>query len=292
MKILIVAKESKYEWERKKFGLSHEEIVKKYGAEGANLEAILKSHESQTASKAKLMQLLPDADITSISGIKRRIFGYDLVIAFGGDNSFQYVSHYVGETPIMGINSDPSRSVGALCAWSVSNLADAINAINSAKYAIENWITLQAEIDGVPLMPATSEYFFGEDRRKDMSRHVMIYRGKRFEQKNSGIVIATGAGSTGWYDSAGRYIFQKSNKVPKTEQRAVFVITEPYHPKADDVLAGELLPGEELVLYSLNDAKGYATADSWEEYDFSRGKKAVIKISDKPLRVVVPVASA
>ena len=288
MKILIVAKESKYEWERKKLGLSHEGLIKKYSAEGANLEAILKGHERQTESLAKLVQLLPDADTIKMSELKDKIAGYDLVIAFGGDNSFQLISHYIREAPIMGINSDPERSTGALCAWSASRLEEVVSAIKNSAFTIENWTKLDATIDGVPLTQATSEYFFGEDRRKDMSRHVMVYRGKTFEQKSSGIIIATGAGSTGWYDSAGRYIFQKSNKVPKTEQRAVFVITEPYHPKADDVLAGELLPGEVLVIYSLNDAKGYATTDSWEEYDFSRGKKAAIQLSDTPLRVAVP----
>jgi len=292
MKVLIVAKESKYEWERKKLGLSHDELVAKYSAEGANLEAILKGHERQTNSLARLVQLLPDADTLKMSGLKDNIQGYDLVIAFGGDNSFQLISHYVGNVPIMGVNSDPERSTGALCAWSASRLEEVVSAIKNNVFATESWIRLNATIDGVPLTQATSEYFFGEDRRKDMSRYVMVYRGKRFEQKSSGVIIATGAGSTGWYDSAGRYIFQKSNEIPKTEQRAVFIITEPYHPKADDVLAGELLPGETLVIYSLNDAKGYATTDSWEEYDFSRGRKAVIEISDKPLRVIVPRGAA
>lgn len=287
-KILIVAKQSKYEYEKEKFGLSDEQIREKYKSEHANLEAILNSHELQLKSRARLKELLPNADMITMDQLKEPVRGYDLVISFGGDNSFTYTSHFVGNTPIMGVNSDPQRSTGALCAWSSQNLDEVTANITNENYKIQEWPRLEAKIDGKPIMPATSEYFFGERMRKDMTRHVLEYRGKKYEQKNSGMIIATGAGSTGWYDSAIKYLLPQGNQFPKTEKKAVFIMSEPYKPKPDEALAGELLPGEQLTLHSLNDGAGYASTDSWEEHDFSRGKTAVVTLSEQPLRVIVP----
>jgi len=289
-RILIVAKQSKYEYERKKFELSHEEIIAKYSAERANLEAILQSHDGQLKTRLTLQELLPDARLIMMDQLKEQILDYDMVISLGGDNSFIYVTHFIGNIPILGINSDPRRSTGALCAVTANSIERVAKSIQNEKFRIENWTRLQATIDGKLITPATSEYFFGEKLRKDMSRHILIYRGKEYEQKSSGIIIATGAGSTGWYDSANRFSWPGGDRFDKTEQKAAFIVTEPYRYVAlpSDVHASYILAGEELILHSLNDGDGYATADSWEEFDFSRGRKAVIRISDKPLKIIIP----
>ena len=52
------------------------------------------------------------------------------------------------------------------------------------------------------------------------------------------------------------------------------------------MLEGVLEKGQELRIHSLNDNKGILTADCIEEYEFKRGAEAVIRLSDKPLRVV------
>lgn len=290
MNILIVAKQSKVEYEQSKFGLSYGGLVAKYRAEHADLGAILESHERQVVCRQRLRELLPDADLLLMDALTAPVEDYEMVISFGGDNCFTYTSHYVGRIPLVGMNSDPAKSTGALCAWSSRDLEDAVARITRGDYAIEGWPLLEAEIDGTPIAKATSEYFFGERLRKDMSRHVLAYRGKEYEQKSSGLIVATGAGSTGWYHSSNRHAYPEGNTFPKTERKAAFVVTEPFRwqTRPDDVFAGDVLPGEELVLHSLNDGEGYAIADSWDEYDFSRGKEARIRLSADSLNVVVP----
>lgn len=286
MEIVVVAKESKYEYEQRKFGLTNAQLAEKYKSEHANLKAILTSHDVQLTSRKKILSLFPSAKLMMMSNLHASISA-DLVISLGGDNSFTYTSHFVVDTPIAGINSDPSRSTGALCGW--NDIFAFADMWKKMAYKKEAWIRLNAIIDGKQITPATCEYFLGEKLRKDMSRHILVYRGREYEQKSSGVLIVTGAGSTGWYDTAGRYHFPKGNRFAKTEKKARFLITEPFrYEKEKDLYAGELLPGEEVILYSLNDGQGYATADCWDEYDFSRGKKASIRISDSPLHVVVP----
>ncbi|MEK6964432.1 MAG: hypothetical protein AABX70_08490 [Nanoarchaeota archaeon] len=285
-KILVVTKQSKVEWEQEKFDLDEEGIRAKYSAEHANLDAILKAHERQLDTRQELHELLPTADFVAMNHLTQPVTDYDQVISLGGDNSFSYVTHHLTSTPIIGINSDPGRSTGALCTWNSTHLKEVVDQLLLGNYQTQEWTRLQATINGEPFTSATSEYFFGERERDQMSRHVVVYRGREYEEKNSGIIIATGAGSTGWYRSSGGKAFGK------TERKAAFLMTEPYlepnRSETDVLHQGELELGEELILHSLNDADGRASADSWEKKPFNRGSKAVVRISDQPLRVIVP----
>ncbi|MBI4144095.1 hypothetical protein HY486_02520 [Candidatus Woesearchaeota archaeon] len=296
MRILIVAKESKYEWDRKKFGISHEELVKKYSSEGANLKVIIDSHEHQLFVRKRFAELLPDARMIAMSGLKEPVKEQDLVVSLGGDNSFTYVTHFLDSIPIMGVNSDPSRSIGALCGWGSETPEQVIERIHNKQYRINKWTRLEGFVDNKPMALGTSEYFFGERLREFMSRHVLVYRGRlgemKYEQKNSGFIFATGAGSTGWYDSTVRYLHNEGRVFAPTEQKAVFIATEPYRFKRGvNIFEGELFPGDVVELQSLNDSEGIATSDCWENYEFHRGSTAIIRVSNQPLNVIVPESS-
>lgn len=297
MNILIVAKHSKYEWERKRLHLSHDELLAKYNKEHASLDAILRSHEKQISARENLAQILPSSTLimmdvfqaaNGLKGLVELNSEINMVLVLGGDNSFTCVSHMVGDYPILGINSDPERSVGCLTRWSIENDEDIFNlveAIDFENYVIEPWTRLEATINGKSVTPATSEYFFGERQRNHMSRHVIVHQGREFEQKCSGIIFATGAGSTGWYSSASRHPAWSPNG-----KFCGFAVTEMYSSCPSDIstpVVECISPEEEIILYSLNDNEGLLSIDSWEEHNFCRGSEARIKVG-RPLNVVVP----
>lgn len=290
MRKLIVIKQSKYEYEREKFNLSHDEIVKKYSKERANLDAILESHEKQLQVRNSILDIIPDSIICSMDDISQSIKEIDdkydtIIISVGGDNLFTYVTHSADCIPILGVNSDPERSVGCLTRWAIHNnkdVYDMVEMLDFGEFDIVNWTRLSATIDGKIITPATSEYFFGERLRNDMSRHVIVYKGMEYEQKCSGVIFATGAGSTGWYKSATRVIRKKIWSAE--EEKAHFVITEPYN---SPVMYGEIEGDEEVIIYSLNDGDGIASVDSWETFPFTRGSKAKISLGE-PLNIIIP----
>jgi NAD kinase len=296
MKVLIVAKHSKYEWERKKFNLSHEQIVHKYSKERANLDAILQANDKQKEAR-DLFSNIMNADMVMMDAVEDTIKGYDLVVVLGGDNSFTKVSHFINnDTVILGVNSDPDRSDGHLLPYSITDnqsVFDLCEIIDFEQFITHEWPTLEATLDGKKIVPATSEYFFGERQRNKMSRHILVYEGNEYEQKSSGIIITTGAGSTGWFSSAN--IDPKTRKpyrdswLPELNTVA-FTVTEPFNNGARLNNFGNIggYYGEEITLYSLNDDDGMVSVDSWEEYGFQRGSEAKIKIG-KPLNVVVPI---
>lgn len=285
MKILIIAKHSKYEWERKKFSLSHREIVNKYNKERANLPAILKSHSKQLAVRDTFINVFNNSLFIMSDDIdKHNLDTFDLVIVLSGDNIFCKISHHVNNTPILGINSDPERSTGHLTSWAINNNSDVhnlINMLNSDNYKIKNWTRLEATIDGNKITPATNEYFFGERVSNKMSRHILVHNGREQEQKCSGILITTGSGSSGWYNSVpnNKGIFDPTLKL------GAFIVREPYMPTDDGIYVGDIGPGDELILYSLNDDEGLVSVDSWEEFPFTRGSEGRISIGN-PLRVL------
>lgn len=290
MNILLVVKQSKYEWEKEKFSLSHDKIVKKYSKERANINAILSSYERQLEVRNMVKSIIPYDDMCFMADAPKYLSNgdYDLVMVLGGDNSFTFVSHSVKDTPILGVNSDPGRSVGCLTRWAINSIEDVSNLVTLltlGKFDIQKWTRIEATIDGNPIVQASNEYYFGERMANKMSRHVLVYKGIEYEQKSSGIIIASGAGSTGWYNSAwgGFAAFDP------TEDRVEFIVREMYSsvPSHEDVYHGHFFTDEEIVLYSLNDDEGMVSVDSWEEFPFTRGSEARIRIG-QPLNVVVP----
>lgn len=290
MRILIVAKQSKYEWEQQKFGLTHDELVKKYSSERANLDAILSSHEKQLQVRECLTRVVPNSSMCLMDKAPNFLDDadapakdyYDLIIVLGGDNSFTYVSHWAKDIPILGVNSDPERSVGCLTRWAINDdqdVFDMVEMLDFGEFDIKSWTRLGATIDGRIITPATSEYFLGEQMRKNMSRHILVHNGVEHEQKCSGIIFATGAGSTGWYRSATR-----KDSWSVEDKLARFAITEPYNAP---VMHGEIKEGDEVILYSLNDSEGYVSVDSWEEEAFTRGSEARIYLGPS-LNIVTP----
>jgi len=285
MNILIVSKYSKLEWEEKTLGLTRDELIKKYSKEKANLNAILKSHEKQLAVRNTFKSVFNNASFVMLEDANKQVLDlYDLVIVCGGDNALTKVSHYLHSTPLLGINSDPERSSGCLTRYKIKDdqdVYDLAEKLDFGEFNIEQWTRLEAMVDGKVITSATSEYFFGERLRKDMSRHILVYRGQEIEQKCSGLIVATGAGSTGWLRSSGHNM----GIWKPTEKWFGFVATEPYNKTGFEYR--ELNEDEELKLYSLNDNDGMCSVDSWEEVPFSRGSEARIYLGE-PLQVLVP----
>lgn len=288
-KIIIVPKLSKYELDMHIHNLSHQEVIDKYTNEGIDVERILKSHERQKQSLEKLKKLFPEEHFILRDNLTKEMAKTaDLIISLGGDNHFTYLSHYIEDNLILGINSDPIGSDGALTNFTIDSFEKLVDKIKQGDFEVEEWTRLEAIVNNRKTNLVTSEVFIGENERKNMSRHILKLGNKKEEQRGSGFLISTGAGSTGWYDSALRYLHKNGKTFKKTEKIARFLLTEPFRGKKSgfSMLHGVLKPEQELELHSLNDTNGKLILDSHKEYDFNMGAKVIIRISDKPLRVV------
>ena len=119
---------------------------------------------------------------------------FDLVITVGGDGTFLEASHHIkANTPILGVNSDPQRSVGFFCACNAENFENFFNGLSIQPKLQLNRLSLF--IDKSPIgPPVLNDVLFANPNPAATTR----YQINNNSYRNSGLLISTGAGSTAW----------------------------------------------------------------------------------------------
>ncbi|MBI2931361.1 MAG: NAD(+)/NADH kinase [Planctomycetes bacterium] len=277
---VLIPKATKIEHDLKRLALTPAQLPAYYGADHA--DAIYASHERQLEMRRRVRALLPEVrEIPREEISAQALAGASLVIALGGDNHFIYVTHFLDGVPVLGVNADRLRSHGGLLSVNEENLEETVRRLRGEDPAPESWTRIEATVDGRFAGRATSEFFVGETFRKHMSRHVLRKNdGREEEQKCSGVLVASGAGSTGWYGAYGES-FGRTQPVARWAATEAFPHGTPY-----GMGTGELRPGDTLTIRSRNDAQGVVSVDCLKDVPFDYGCVATFRVSDVPLRVV------
>lgn len=298
--ILVVSKRSRYERDQQELALSDAQMMKRYEELGESGARVLSSHERQRAAVAVCSQELSEKQVIRVEDLRERLQagGVGAIIALGGDDFLKLVSQLVDDVPVLGVNSDPVTSSGVLLSTPIDSVGLAIRCVEAGCYRIEEWTRIQLTIDGRDCGRALNDVVFGKRDFRFMSRHQLEYRGERLEQRSSGLLVATGVGSTGWYSSAGLYFGDEDRSFPRTEPELRFELREP-QPRVETRGAersvtlpphseGRVLVGETIRITSLNDGDGIASRDSLDTIPFQRGAVAEIGVSQSPLKVIIP----
>ncbi len=134
-KILVVYKKSTFEiYQSSKDRFVMEFIRKKT----KDVEAMKQSDNIQKHSLDKIISVVDKsginydimyrADLTEINN-------KDLVISVGGDGTFLEVSHYIRNgIPVLGVNSNPERSIGYFCCTHAEKFEIYLNEIEKKTY--------------------------------------------------------------------------------------------------------------------------------------------------------------
>jgi hypothetical protein len=259
-------------------------MCRQYKRQKLNVEHILDSHKLQQQGKKRLHKLLPAEAIIPRTGFVPK--DKKVVISYGGDNHFQYVARYLDNQILIGLNPDPSRSDGCLTQINIEEFEAKFEGILCGKYQLAHWNRFSVKVDHMRLRyPVLCEAYFGEHQRENMSRHMLHWKRMSTRQRGSGLLVYTGAGSSGWAQSAtGR------NSFFRTEEYLRFALAEPYAGRISklDRIAGEFKPGESFSVTSMNDSEGVVVLDALQSYPFPMG--AVAKINTAPkLQVLIPL---
>lgn len=216
MKFAVAVKRTKWERDLIRFG-SEEETRKIYSLQDSAYDRVYGSHMRQIAALEQLKSALPHSDffyreeLEQLSELEKS--RYDGLISLGGDNHFIYIAMFAGSMPLIGINSDPMTSQGALIYFHCDDFLESLERSRHKEsptqaFDIEHWSTIGCDLvysDGtiVQTGPSISEISIRNDFPDAMSRYLIrIDTGDLEEQKSSGLLLATGAGSTGWYRNA------------------------------------------------------------------------------------------
>lgn len=226
---------------------------------------------------------------------------FEVVVVVGQDGLVANAAKYVGDVPIVAVNPDPQRIDGILLPFQLDAARDAVARVLAGR-AQTRAVTL-AEVnlhDGQRLL-AFNDLFVGCSSH--VSARYQLQVGPRQEQQSSsGILIATGAGSTGWLSSVfnmaagiAQWLGGGTRERPQMnwdDRRLVWAVREPFVSRSSqaELVIGQVSEGQELVVESLMPAAGVIFSDGVEAdfLEFNTGAIARISVSGHRARLVVP----
>lgn len=124
----------------------------------------------------------------------------DLVVTVGQDGLVSNTAKYLSGQPILAINPDPERFDGVLLPFTVADAEPALHASLYGSVRTRSITLAKAELTTGQSLLAFNDFFIGASSH--VSARYRIAIGDRAEnQSSSGIIVSTGAGSTGWLQS-------------------------------------------------------------------------------------------
>lgn len=224
----------------------------------------------------------------------------DLIVTLGQDGLVANTAKYVMAQPIVAVNPEPERFDGVLLPFLPAQARGAVEKVIQARATIRE-VTL-AEIslqDGQRLL-AFNDLFIGA--RSHVSALYRISCGNKAEvQSSSGVLVSTGAGSTGWLSSVFNMVsgvasacggtVVKPVRMPWEDRRLIYVVREPFvsrHSQAN-IVTGMIEAGVEFVLESLMPSGGVVFSDGMEAdfLQFNSGAIATVRAAEQRARLVV-----
>ncbi len=208
--VLLVYKKSKlalYVHEKK--NPRYERLVEEGGQMATSLEA---AHHAHEAALSAVKQICANLGLKVRTHYRARVTKEStkgrLVITVGGDGTVLDASHKLqvenGAT-LFGVNSDPDRSVGFLCASRADNFESVLTKVLDNQLSPMRLPRVRGDIDGVPLpFPVLNEVLFAHRNPAGTSRYALVTDGAEEEaHKSSGLWVAGPVGSTAAIASAG-----------------------------------------------------------------------------------------
>lgn len=219
----------------------------------------------------------------------------DIVVTIGPDGLVVNTAKYLDGQPLVAINPDPSRIDGVLLPF---DMRTGRVGIEKALAGGDCWDVTMAEAtlnDGQSIR-AVNDLFIGQ-RTHVSARYRLKFEGNTENQSSSGIIVSTGAGSTGWLRSIVAGARAIAGVEDKSEPRfdwdarqLVFNVREPFESRTSTarIVCGTINDDTPLEIISHMPQNGVIFSDGVEEdfLQFNSGSVARIGLAARTLRLV------
>ena len=224
----------------------------------------------------------------------------DVVVTLGQDGLVANTAKYAGAQPIVAINPEPTRFDGILLPFLPDQAQMAVGRVLENKAKTREVTLASATLGDGQRLLAFNDLFLGA--RSHVSAMYRISYGDHSEaQSSSGVLVSTGAGSTGWVSSAFNMASAIAGfcgaepiqgiRMPWEDPRLLYIVREPFLSRHSQIgiVAGMLKAGEHLQLESLMPSGGAIFSDGVEaDYlEFNSGAVARVAAADQRARLVV-----
>jgi len=230
----------------------------------------------------------------------------DVIVTVGQDGLVVNTAKYLHGQPIVAVNPDPARYDGILLPFTAREAPFGVARTINDQAAYHRITMAEVSLNDGQRLLACNDFLIGQ-RTHVSSRYRMTWRKRTEEQSSSGVLISTGAGSTGWLSStqnmaaalAGflcRSRHEKPPPMPRLQMkwddpRLAFVVREPFRSRATGInlAAGMLEAGEELTLESRMPEGGVIFSDGIEAdaLAFNSGAVATVRTAQQQTLLVM-----
>jgi NAD kinase len=223
-----------------------------------------------------------------------------VVVVIGQDGLVANTAKYVGDLPIIAVNPDPTRNDGVLLPFEIRGARAAVRRVLDRRAKTREITLAEVNTNDGQRMLAFNDFFVGCSSH--VSARYTIEAAPDIEsQSSSGVLISTGAGSTGWLSSlfnmtAGFCRFAGGREPQPVsmnweDRRLMWAVREPFRSKhsSADLVAGILDEGDELVIGSQMPTSGVIFSDGIESdfLEFNSGSIARFTVANQRARLVV-----
>jgi NAD kinase len=224
----------------------------------------------------------------------------DLVITLGQDGLVANTAKYVGRQPIVAVNPDPERFDGILLSFLPGQVSLALESVFHGRSRIRSVTLAEARLSDGQRLLAFNDLFLGAETHVS-ARYRIRWNKAEEPHSSSGVLVSTGAGSTGWMSSVFNMATgvaaltgaqaTKSIRLDWEDRRLLFVVREPFisrHSQAH-LIAGLIEPTGKLEMESLMPSGGVIFSDGIEaDYlQFNSGAIATIGAAAETAQLVV-----
>ncbi len=275
---------------------------------GASFEAVQAAHERYQTALALLRGQLPPRvkqHVIERAFLPNYLFGErDLVVTIGPDGLAANTAKYLPTQPLLAVNPDPLSVDGVLARCPVADAGRWVARALAGQAPVQDVSLAEASLhDGQSLL-AFNEIFIGA-RSHVSARYRLTVHGQTEAHSSSGVIVATGAGSTGWLKSivtgaagiAGGLAgtewtppAPESYQLPWESPRLTYAVREPFvsRTSAAGLVYGMLEPGDSLVIRSEMPEGGVLFSDGIEAdaLAFNAGALATIRLSTRRAHLV------
>ena len=213
----------------------------------------------------------------------------DVVVALGQDGLVANLAKYLDGQPVIGLDPDPGINAGILVPHSPDDAESLLASVAGGVAEVEIRTMVEAGLDDGQRILALNELFIGH-RSHQSARYRIHWHDLEERQSSSGIVVATGTGSTGWAASIHRERACTLGLPGPTQRRLSFFVREAWPSVATgtDIAEGLIDEREVLEVVSEMEGDGVIFGDGIEAdpIDFGWGCRAEVRVSERRLRLV------
>ena len=281
---------------------------------GQSFDRIQRAHDTHKSVLSAVTSAIPATTRHHVIGremLPQFTFGADdLVVAVGQDGLVSNTAKYLDGQPLFAVNPDPKTFDGVLLPFDRSNAAECLASALRGEHEVRDvTMAIARSSDGQSLL-AFNDFFIGA--RSHVSARYEIQVGDRHEShSSSGVIVSTGAGSTGWLQSvyAGAVGVVEALggvvepaavdfRLPWDSKRLMYSVREPFPSRATQcsIVHGAFDDRTPLRLRSRMASNGVIFSDGVESdyLEFNAGTDLTITTAPRKARLIVggPIGAA